>query len=161
MKYTIKTRYFLKNEEAVSEEFTNLPVLSIVMVGLTLFIVLLAQTYIVYTDRVGRLQRYQTADALMQRLTNPDCFFIREGGLIDVSYLKKENSMLQYFFERYTKNGFCYLFQLQWDNQSWVYPENVTPSQGNRIAMSMPFGIYLNEAQTVLGTLTIMLWKGS
>ncbi len=161
MKYTIRTRYFLENEEAVSEELTVIPALSVVMIGLTLFIVLLAQTYIVYADRVDRLQRYQTADDLMQGLTNPNCFFIREAGLIDVSLLKKDNSTLQQLLERYTKSGLCFLFQLQWDNQSWVFPEYVTSDQGNRIAMSMHLGFYLNEAQTIPGTLTIVLWKGS
>lgn len=161
MKYTKRARYFLKNVEAVSEEFTVLPVLSIVMIGLAFFIVLLAQTYIVYAERIDRLQCYQTTDSLMQRLTNPDCFFIREGGLIDVSLLKEDNSTLQHFFESYTKSGFCYLFQMQWNNQSWFFPQNVTSDQGNRLAMSKHIGVYLNEAQTVLGTVTIILWKGS
>jgi len=161
MRYTIRKRYLLKNEEAVSEEFTVLPAMSVVMMGLALFIILLAQTYMVYADRIDRLQRYQTADGFLQRFTNPDCFFIREGGLVNLSLLKKDNNTLRHFFDNYTKGGFCYLLLLQWDNQSLVFSEFMAPNPGNRIAMSKEIGIYLNEAQTIPGTLTILLWKGS
>lgn len=161
MRNIVRKRYFLKNEEAVSEEFTVLPALSVVMIGFALFVIILAQTYIAYTDRIDRLQSYQTADGLLQKLTNPDCFFIRESGLVDVHLLLNDTNSLQQYFEKYTKAGLYFLLQLRWNNQLWEY---LDPSESNplsRTAVSKEIGVYLNEAQTIPGTLTIVLWKGS
>ena len=161
MKTTLRKRYFLKNVEAVSEEFTVLPALSVVMIGFALFVVLLAQTYITYADRIDRLQSYQTADGLLQKLTNPDCFFIREAGLIDLHLLQNDTISLQNFLEQYTKSGFFFHLQLHWNDQIWDFPESMSSDPDIRIAVSKEIGIYLNEAQTTPGTLTILLWRGS
>jgi len=161
MRTTLRKRYFLKNEEAVSEEFTVLPALSVVMIGFALFVVLLAQTYITYADRIDRLQSYQTADGLLQKLTNPDCFFIREAGLVDLDLLQNDTISLQNFLEQYTKSGLFFHVQLHWNDQIWDFPESMASNPDIRIAVSKEIGIYLNEAQTTPGTLTILLWKGS
>jgi hypothetical protein len=161
MRNTVRKRYFLKNEEAVSEEFTVLPALSVVMIGFALFVVLLAQTYLAYADRIDRLQTYQTADVLLQKLTNPDCFFIRESGLVDVHLLQNDTSSLQNFFEQYTKAGLNFLLQLHWNDQLWEYPNTLEINPLTRTAVSKEIGVYLNEAQTIPGTLTIVIWKGS
>ncbi|MCX6661003.1 MAG: hypothetical protein NTY91_00455 [Euryarchaeota archaeon] len=161
MRNTVRKRYFLKNEEAVSEEFTVLPALSVVMIGFALFVILLAQTYLVYADRIDRLQSYQTADGLLQKLTNPDCFFIRESGLIDVHLLQDNTYFLQQFFEKYTRAGLHFLLQLHWNNQLWEYPNPGESNPLSRTAVSKGIGVYLNEAQTIPGTLTIVLWKVS
>jgi len=161
MKNTVRKRYFLKNEEAISEEFTVLPALSVVMIGFALFVILLAQTYVAYADRIDRLQSYQTADGLLQKLTNPDCFFIRESGLVDLHLLQNDTNSLQQFFEKYTKAEIYFLLQLHWNNQLWEYPNPKGSNTLSRTAVSKEIGVYLNEAQTIPGTLTIVLWKGS
>ena len=158
MRTTLRKRYFLKNEEAISEEFTVLPALSVVMIGFALFVVLLAQTYLTYTDRIDRLQSYQTADGLLQKLTNPDCFFIREAGLVDLHLLQNDTMSLQNFLEQYTKSDFFFHLQLHWNDQIWVFPESMVSNPDIRIAVSKEIGIYLNEAQTTPGTLTVLLW---
>ena len=160
MRYSIHKRYFLKNEQAVSEEFTVLPALSVVMIGFALFVVLLAQTYIAYADRIDRLQSYQTADGLLQKLTNPDCYFIRRGGLVDLHLLQNDTKSLQNYCEQYLKSGFRFQLQLRWNDQIWDFSESLSSDPLNRIAVSKETGVYLNEAQTIPGTLTILLWRG-
>jgi hypothetical protein len=161
MRSTKKTRNFLKNEDAVSEEFTILPALSVVMIGFVLFVVLLGQTYIAYADRVNRLQNYQTADRLLQKLTNPDCYFIRESGVIDLRILQNNNSSFQHFFEQYMKTKLSFLIQIRWNNQLWEYPNPSGSDPFSRTVVSKEIGVYLNEAQTIPGTFTVVLWKGS
>jgi hypothetical protein len=161
MRKRIKIRLFLVDEWGVSEEFTVLPALSIVMMGLALFIVLLAQTYTTYGERIERLQNYQTGDSIIQKLTNPDCYFIREGGLIDLYTLQNDTGSLQILCEQYQKSGITFLLRLQWKNLTQDFPEALSIAPMNRVAVSKDVGIYLNEAQTVPGTLTIVLWEDS
>ncbi len=158
MRNLLRKRYFLRNEEAVSEEFTVLPALSVVMIGFAVFIILLAQTYVAYADRIDRLQTYQTADGLLQKLTNPDCFFIKPPGLVHLPLLQNDTGALQNYFEQYTKSGFFFLLQIQWNNQTWDFPDPMTSDPVNCIAISKEIPISLNEAQTIPGTLTILLW---
>ena len=154
-------RYFLVEEHAVSEEFTILPALSIVMIGFALFVVLLAQTYTAYEERMDRLQNYQTADGIAKKLTNLDCYFIREGGLIDVSILQNDPGSLQILCEQYERTGVIFLLRLQWNNLTQDFPEPLSIAPMNRVAVSKDVGVYLNEAQTVPGILTIILWENS
>lgn len=160
MRNRIRKRSFLKNEQAVSEEFTVLPALSTVMIGFAIFVVLLAQTYIAYADRVDQLQHYQTADGLLQKLTSPECYFIKPGGLVDLSNLENDGISFQHLCQQYHEIGYVFCLQLRWDEQIKTLPESSEPQPLNRIAVSQEIGIYLNEAQTVAGTLTIVLWKG-
>jgi hypothetical protein len=161
MKNRVEYRIFLKNEDAVSEEFTVLPALSIVMIGFALFVVLLAQTYITYADHLSRLQNYQTANGLLQKFTNPDCSFVREGGAIDLSILQNDNASLQKLSEQYRQSDIFFLFQLTWNNQSQVFPNIEPTANTSTIAVSKRVGIYLNEAQTLPGDLTIIVWRES
>jgi hypothetical protein len=131
------------------------------MIGFALFVGLLVQTYIEYTDHINRLQSYQTANGLLQKLTNPDCYFIREGGLIDLYVLQNNTGSLQNFCEQYQKEGIFFLLQLHWNDQIRDFPDSLHTNNLTRIAVSKQVGIYLNEAQTIPGTLTILLWKGS
>ena len=97
----IRRRRFIKDENAISEEFTALPALSVVMIGFALFIVLMANTYSAYNTRIDSLEKYQTADFIAIKLTNPDCFFIKEGGVINLPVL--ENKAIKYI-SLYTSN---------------------------------------------------------
>jgi hypothetical protein len=159
MRTIVRKRYFLRNEEAVSEEFTVLPALSVVMIGIALFILLVAQTYGAYIERIDRLQTYQTVDGLFIKLMNPDCFFIKSPGLINLYLVQNETTLLQKFFGQYIRSGFLFQFQIKWSNQTWFFPKTSNANPLNRIAVSKAIGIYLNEAQTVPGTMTLLLWK--
>jgi hypothetical protein len=149
------------DEWGISEEFTVLPALSIVMIGFALFIVLLAQTYTTYGERIEQLQNYQTADSIVNKLTNPDCYFIREGGLIDFYILQNDTGSLQILCKQYQRSGITFLLQLRWNDLTRDFPETLITIPLNRVAVSKNIGIYLNEAQTIPGTLTILLWKDS
>jgi hypothetical protein len=159
MRTIIKRRNFLIDEQAVSEEFTVLPALSIVMIGFTLFVVLLAQTYTAYGERINQLQNYQTASSIVRKLTNPDCFFIRDGGLIDLFLLQNDTESLHLFCEQYQKSGIIFLVRLHWNNNTQDFPNTTISIPSNRIAISSNVGVYLNEGQTIPGTLTIIVWR--
>ncbi|RLF33655.1 MAG: hypothetical protein DRM98_01915 [Thermoplasmata archaeon] len=162
----MKTYYYLKDfiedENAVSEEFTTLPALSIVMIGFTLFILLIANTYTAYDVRIDNLEKYQTADFIATKLTNPDCFFIREGGIVDLPLLKKTESKekLNSIREEYQRDHVDFIVRISWESTYLDFPEDLPINVGAaRVAVSKDVGVYLNEAQTKPGKLTIIMWS--
>jgi len=161
MKTTLRLRSFCNDDLAVSEEFTSLPTLSIVMIGFALFLVLLSQTYLTHGERMDQLDGYQTADRIVRKLTNPDCCFMRPGGLIDVSVLRQDIGKLQTMNEQYSHSGVRFILRLRYDD----IEEDFTPidniSALYRIAITRQVGIYLSDAQTIPGSLTIILWRDS
>lgn len=156
-----KRQIFLEDTRAVSEEFTSLPALTVVMVGFTLFLVLLANTITGYEERTENLQNYQTAVFILIKFTNPDCSYIRSGGLIDIERLKTDDASLQILMQKYKDSGLNVLLHLCWENTSRDFPQFNITGIYNRIAVSKNVGIYLNDARTVPGTLTIIVWRDS
>jgi len=150
---------FLKDENAISEEFTSLPALSIVMIGFTLFILLISNTYMAYEQRIDSLEKYQTSYFIAIKLTNPDCYFIRDGGIVDLPLLQTDSNTLNLLREKYKTSGVNFIVRISWDRGSEDFPEELPVDVGDRIAVSKNVGIYLNEAQTTPGKLTIIMWS--
>ena len=150
---------FLKDENAVSEEFTSLPALSIVMIGFTLFILLISNTYMAYEQRIDSIEKYQTGYFIATKLTNPDCYFIKEGGIVDLALLRNDIEELIILCDKYKTSGINFIVRIKWDKGSEDFPEELPVDVGNRIAVSKNVGIYLNQAQTTPGKLTIILWS--
>ena len=150
---------FLKDKNAVSEEFTSLPALSIVMIGFTLFILLISNTYMAYEQRIDSLEKYQTGYFIATKLTNPDCFFIKEGGIVDLTLLRNDIVTLNLLRDKYNTSGVNFIVRISWDKGSEDFPEELPVDVGDRIAVSKNVGIYLNEAQTTPGKLTIIIWS--
>jgi len=156
-----KLKLLICDNKAISEEFTTLPALSVVMIGFTLFIVLMANTYNAYENRVDSLEKYKTADFIATKLTNPDCFFIEEGGIVDVEVLKTVESQakLTTLKDEYKSSGYDFILRVSWDTSHQDFPEDLSANIDSRVAVSKDVGIYLNEAQTKPGKLTIILWS--
>lgn len=154
-------RSLIKNEKAISEEFTSLPALSVVMIGFTLFFILIANVYSSYAMRIDSLDKYKTADFISTKLTNPDCCFIKEGGLVDLPklYSSESNILLQSMKNDYKSSDFDFIIRISWDKNSEDFPEDLPSNIGDRVAVTKDVGVYLNEAQTVPGKLTIILWN--
>jgi hypothetical protein len=158
---TIKVQSFLVNEQGISEEFTTLPALSVVMIGFSLFLVLLAQTYTAYEGRMTQLQYYQIADDITSKFTNLDCYFMRGGGLVDVSLLNKTPELLQQLRDEYNKSNITFIIRLRYNDVVCDFPEPLPSVTNDRVAVSKELGMYLNEAQTTPGTLTVILWRNT
>mgnify|MGYP006283111179 FL=1 len=157
----MKTRRLIKNKEAVSEEFTALPALSVVMIGFTLFFLLIANTYNSYEDRIEILEKYKTADFIATKLTNPDCFFIKEGGVVDTKLLTSDRGKneLNFIRDEYNKSGFDFIIRISCGQDKQDFPETVPTDTKDKVAVTKEIGVYLNEAQTKPGKLTVILWS--
>lgn len=152
-------RHFLADDQAVSEEFTSLPALSVVLIGFALFLALLSQTYLSFEERGAELRVYHTANTLAEKLTNPECYFMRNGGLIDVPVLCHDLGSLQRIGDQWQRSGLGFLLRVHWNNTTEEFLASNTTIGVPHIAVSYPVGVYLSEAQTVPGTLTVLLWR--
>jgi hypothetical protein len=160
MRHDRWVRDFVRNDAAVSEEFTSLPALSVVIIGFGLFAVLLSQTYLSYEERMEQIQDYQIVNSLAHQLTSRERPFIREGGVFDVSALQQDSTPLFGIRDQWLRSGWRFLLRIHWGNttQDFLGPEDTTVS--HQVAVTHPIGVYLNDAQTTSGTLTIILWRG-
>jgi hypothetical protein len=154
-------RGFIENDRAVSEEFTSLPALSVVMIGFALFILLISNTYNAYEIRIDSIEKYKTADFIATKLTNPDCFFMDEGGVVNISLLETSESLneLNSIRNTYKTSGIDFIIRISWDSTSEDYPENLPNYVGDRVAVSRSISVYLNPAQTRPGRLTVITWS--
>lgn len=154
-------RKLIKDEKAVSEEFTTLPALSVVMIGFTLFLLLVTNTYNAYETRIATLEKYTTADLIVTKITNSDCSFIKEGGIISLPVLNNQESkeLLNDLREEYKISGIDFIIRIECCDKYTDFPEELPGDIYNRIAVSKEIGVYLNEAQTKPGKLTVILWS--
>ncbi len=157
-------RNFINNEKAVSEEFTTLPALTIVVIGFTIFILLISNLYSTYNNRVNSLDKYQVASFISSKITNPDCFFMMEGGIVnlplfDSSDPKDSDIKIQKMRDDIISSGFNFSIHISWENKEKYFPEDTLKNNiGNRVAVSKVVSIFLNEAQTKPGKLTVIMW---
>ena len=152
---------FIKDERAVSEEFTSLPALCVIMIAFTLFFGLVANVYSSYVERNESIETYQTADFIATKLTNPDCFFIKEGGAVDLPILCSETgkTKLRKVCTEFKASEINFTLRIAWGNNTLDFPEQLPEHIGNRIAVSRNIGVYINDAQTISGKLTIITWS--
>ena len=158
---TPNRRSLIEDENAVSEEFTSLPALSIVMIGFALFILLIATTYSAYTTRIDSLDKYQTADFIVTKLTNPNSFLIKEGGVVDLDLLINSEAEINELRNKYRSSGIDFIIRVSYDGKVEKIPSNaddLLSNSGNRVAVSKNVGIYLNQAQTKPGKITVIAW---
>ena len=154
--------YFLVDDRAVSEEFTSLPGLSVVMIGFSIFLVLLAHTYTAYENRLVTLSRYQIADNIATTLVKPDCYFMRSSGIVDISLLNNDTEKLIHIQELYKKSDITFIIRITGEGAnhfSMDFPSSTLVNVNDRVAASRKVGVYLNEACTYPGTLTVIVWR--
>ncbi len=161
-------RSLIKNNQAVSEEFTSLPALSIIMIGFAIFILLLANTYSAYNQRSENLEKYQNANQIATKITNPDCFFIKEGRIIDLPALEKDITSPDSEFEKlrtdYKSKGINFVIKINYEKTTENFPtdsDTILKNIGERVAVTKNLAVFLNDAETKPGTLTIITWEAS
>ena len=154
-------KFFIKDEKAVSEEFTSLPALAVIMIAFTLFIALIANIYIAQEQRIESIDKYKTADFIATKLTNPNCCFIKPSGTVDLPALHASKSLqeLNNLKDQYLASGLNFILRISWNNNYEDFPENLPNDVFNRVSISRNVGVHLNDAETVPGKLTIIMWN--
>ena len=156
MKFHIKR--FISNDSAVSEEFTALPTLTVVMIGFTLFSVLIAQAYGAYIDRQESVDVFQEAIDILDALLLPNSPLLFKSGVIDVSVFY-DNDLRQLEALEYFQSDFEGAILLSFENSSLSVPSDWQTTHSNRISASKNVAVMLNEVETVPGILSVVVWR--
>ena len=112
-----------------------------------------------YEQRIDSIEKYQTGYFIATKLTNPDYYFIKEGGIVDLALLRNDRDTLNLLRDKYKTSGVNFIVRISWDEGFEDFPEELPADVDDRIAVSKNVGIKLNEAQTTPGKLTIMMWS--
>ena len=152
---------FIQDEKATSEEFTSLPALTVVVIGFTLFVALLVRTYTAYETRVDILENYKIASSIVEKLTNPNCLYIRPGGNVDLAVLHSQDGQLVLNITRneYQNSSIDFIVRLSWIDSSEDFPIELPENTNDRVAVSTFINVYLNEARTIPARFTVILWR--
>lgn len=166
MKKNTPKRSLKNNNQAVSEEFTSLPALSIIMIGFAIFILLLANTYSAYNQRTENIEKYQKTNQIAAKITNPDCFFIKEGRIINLPLLeediKKTDSKFENLRSEYQSKGINFVIKVNYESKTKNFPTNadiILKNIGQRTAITKNLAVFIDDAHTKPGTLTIITWE--
>lgn len=153
-----KKRTLLNDDNAISEEFTALPSLSLIMIGVVLFSILIISTYESYEAQNTKLSQIDIARYLLSKTIDPDQLYMLDGNIVDLSYFNRNVNIsnLENIKEDLSNSGIDFSISLSWENNShWVFGQ---PPGFDQMAVSRPISIAINPVDVVAGTITIVVW---
>ena len=150
-------RRLVRDNSAVCEEFTAIPALIIISIGLTLFLIILSSAEESYDMQKESINVYQTANFLLMDILDPNTPIMREKGVINYPFLNSIDGRNYLESIRRQSNGINFSLLLSFDDRNQFYPSK--PYNGDRIAVSQPIAVYLNEVETIPGRITIIIWR--
>ena len=145
-----------RDNAAVSEEFTALPALVVISIGLTLFLIMFSSAEESYNIQKKSIDEYQTAGFLLNHILDPDAPIMKDKGVINYPFLDSINGKNYLESIRQQTGNINFSLLLSFKNEEHFYPYK--PPDVDRIAVSQPIAVYLNEVETTSGRITIILW---
>lgn len=155
---------FIKDKRGISEEFTSLPTLVVVMIGFGLFFALIGGVYYSYNEKVDRVDKYETANFILEDVTAADSPLgdsgvIQTGGTINPAAVDSNQAAIETSLRQNCSfPGWKYKIEIEWDTGS----QHIIPFRydgEDTVAASKEVPVYLNEAQTVAGEFRVTVWK--
>lgn len=145
-----------RDEAAVSEEFTAIPALVIISIGLTLFLTVLSSTYEAYDMQKESIDAYQTAGFLLNHILDPDTPIMKDKGVINYPFINSIEGRNYLESIRQQTDNINFSLLLYFKNKEYFYPSR--PPDSDLVAVSQPIAVYLNEVETTPGRITIIIW---
>jgi len=158
---------FINDSRGISEEFTSLPAMVVVMIGFALFFALIAGVYHSHTEKMERVDSYRTANLVLEKIAMEDGSLVRAGVMRESGVVDNDT------FHRLTADSqrirglvqgsdvVAVDFGLRLRHEKLCHPMKTPniPMDMDRVAASMEVPVYLNAAETVPGELTIIVWE--
>ncbi|MCD6448339.1 MAG: hypothetical protein J7L58_04770 [Thermoplasmata archaeon] len=158
---------FINDNKGISEEFTSLPALAVVMIGFALFFAMIAGVYYQHNERVKSLDKYEMANFILEKLTSANGLLAEKGIIVGGTIDKKKfegvgNSQdnIEAIIEESRIVGKEFGFKLVYWEEDGVQTIEWTniPGDVDKVAASKQVAVRLNDAEIVLGVLTIIVW---
>jgi len=159
-----------RDERGVLEPHTDLLSVALAVIGFMVFAALMSQTYLGYEDRSFALENYETASLLAENLADAPALEAENSGLLSAASLDTLSgpdgvNERERLFAAFCGN-YRFLVEVRTrDSQChWrIAPDNTEPeafADGlEKVAASVPVVIELNPAESVPGTLTVVIYR--
>jgi len=150
---------FLKDDQAISEEFTSLPSLSLIMIGVLLFFLLVSTAYDSHDHQTSQLSHIDIATYVLTQTLDPEQIYMLDAHRVDIQTLQSldATSHLQDIQKSLSSSGLNFTLSVVWkDTTQWILSE---PPGFRQTAVSKQIGIAINPLETIPGTVTVILWE--
>jgi hypothetical protein len=172
VKKSRKTTYMsmFRDERGVLEPQAELLSTALAVIGFVVFAAILSQTYLGYEDRSFALENYESASLLAETLAGDPALKAESSSMISAAALDKLSvpagiQEREQLFAAFSGN-YLFLVEIQTGDRRWhwqIKPNNSeldSFTEGReKVAASVPVVIELNPAESVPGSLTVVLYK--
>jgi hypothetical protein len=160
----------LRDERGVLEPHSDVIATALAIIGFVVFAALLSRAYMGYEDRSFALENYESASFLAGTLAEAPALRDENPGTLSASALDKlsgpgGHDERMKFFAAFSGN-YPFLVEIRTGDGKWqwlIEPEIIEPGyligKQEKVAASVPVVIKLNPAESVPGTLTVVLYK--
>jgi hypothetical protein len=161
---------FLQDEKGALEPHSDIVATALAVIGFVVLAALLSRAYMGYEDRSFALENYESASLLAGTLAEAPALRAENPGVLSASALDKlsgpeGNNERVKFFAAFSGN-YPFMVEVRTGDGRWqwlIEPGVVEPGylmgKQEKIAASVPVVIELNPAESVPGTLTVVLYK--
>jgi len=155
---------FINDKRGISEEFTSLPALTVVMIGFAIFLVLITGVYHSYNEEVKTIDKYEAANFVLEKITSSNGILekkevLKPGGIIDETKFVESMENYEEIIKESGVVGVEFGLKLEYEGNNGEIEWKNIPSSKDVVAASKRVSVSLNEAQTVPGVLTVMVWE--
>ena len=160
----------LRDEKGVLEPHSDLIATALAVMGFVVLAALLSRAYTGYEDRSFALENYESASLLAGTVAETSFLRAENPGSISVSALDRLSATegsdeRKEFFSSFSGN-YPFLVEVRTEDGKWkwlIEPEIVESGylmgKQEKVAASVPVVIELSSAETVPGTLTVILYE--
>lgn len=163
--YDRRLKKLTKNDLAISESFTLFPSLAMVLVGFTIFSIIIVSAYTTFDNKQDTIDMFELSESVLRKVSSPTAIFTVDANHIDLQMFTSDQASLyiqdlQHLFIPY---DFYFVLKLTCDDTIAWSPEPAPEpvSMINRYASSKHVSVRTNEVTTIPGVLTIVFWKDS
>ncbi|MBS3748884.1 MAG: hypothetical protein KGY65_07700 [Candidatus Thermoplasmatota archaeon] len=159
-----KRRKIIRHDtNAVSETFTVLPALAMVLIGFTIFSIIIATAYTTFDTKKEYVAMVEYSDQILEKISSPNACFTTDGNTIN--YLVFSSNQSKHYIEtvksQFAPYQLCFSVKLSFEQVEIWLPQPISNnySIGNQYASSKQVSVQINEIKTLPGTLTVVLWQ--
>ena len=143
------------DERGISEEFSSITAIIVVTIGISIIFLIVGGVYISNKDIENRIEKYQMADYIFNKIFSPDSFLYKDGVILGEGMINK-SKFIQFSHtslpEVYGIN-YQLILSVKHDRITWGMLNDVD----DEIALSKNVPVYIDEAHVLPGKLTIVI----
>lgn len=172
VKKPVKITYIsmFRDERGVLEPQADLLSTALAVIGFVVLAAIMSQAYLGYEDRSFALENYESASLLAETLAANPALKAESSNLLSAAALDKLSGSSgikdrERFFASFSGN-YLFLIEIRTGDGRWqwrIEPDSAEPDSfiegREKVAASVPVVIELNPAESVPGTLTVVLYK--